>query len=240
VPASLQTAEVKEQMRRGRAGYDKKLIDSLQGIRLSQAAIPPGDPVLTVDAPAQAQQVVAYFPFGLVKRLAWDAQRKRWYVRFLVPRDVPDGSYAIRVRIVHADGTLEWKQIEIAIDGSEPELDVVADEFAIPGVRFHLEVDPHEPVRELYAYLPGISRRKARLALDKETGRYRGDVPIPEHLSADELTIRIVARDRARNRVDHDVRVPVLSELDCCDDEETCGLFDRQGAANAKLQESLF
>ena len=233
VPASLQTAEVKEQMRRGRAGYDKKLIDSLAGIRLSQAAIPPGDPVLTVDAPERAQQVVAYFPFGLVKRLAWDGQRKRWYVRFLVPRDVQDGRYAIRVRIVHANGALEWKQTEILIDGSEPELDVVADEFAIPGVRFHIEVDPREPVRELYAYLPGVSRRKARLALDKETGRYSGDVPIPEHLMADELTIRIVARDRARNRVDHDLRVAVLSELDCCEDEETCGLMPLPEAETA-------
>ncbi len=231
VPASLQTAQVKDDMRRGRLGYDKKLIDSMQGIRLSQAAIPPGDPVLTVDAPERAQQVVAYFPFGLVKRLSWDGLRKRWYVRFLVPRDVQDGSYAIRVRLVHEDGTLEWKQIEIAIDGSEPELDVVADEFVIPGVRFHLEVDPHEPVRELYAYVPGLARRKVRLALDRETGRYRGDVPIPEHLVADELTIRIVARDLARNRVDQDLRVPVLWELDCCDDEETCGLIPLPASA---------
>jgi Ca-activated chloride channel family protein len=225
VPASLQTAQVKEQMRRGRLGYDKKLIDSMQGIRLSQSAIPPGDPVLTVDAPEEALQVVAYFPFGLVKRLAWDERRKHWSVRFLVPRDVQDGKYPIRVRITRADGTLEWKEIEIEIDGSEPELDVVADEFAIPGVRFHLEVDPHEPVRELYAYLPGVSKRRVRLALDRDSGRYRGALPIPERFEAEELTIRIVARDRARNRVEHELQVPVLSELDCCHDQETCGLI---------------
>ena len=31
VPASLQTAEVKEQIRAGKRGYDKKLVDTLQG-----------------------------------------------------------------------------------------------------------------------------------------------------------------------------------------------------------------
>jgi hypothetical protein len=183
---------------------------------------------------------VAYFPFGLVKRLAWDARREHWSVRFLVPRDVQDGQYPIRVRITHRDGTLEWKNIEITIDGSEPELDVVADEFAIPGVRFRLEVDPQEPVRELYAYLPGVSQRRTRLALDPDSGRYAGDLPIPEQLDAAALTIRIVARDRARNRVEHDLQVPVLSDFDCCEDEETCGLLplhasaaERRGTAQA-------
>jgi hypothetical protein len=109
--------------------------------------------------------------------------------------------------------------------GGEPLFDVVADEFAIPGVRFHLEVDPQTPVRALYAYLPGAGKRRARLAFDKETGRYRGDLTIPEHITADELTIRIVARGRARSPLEQDRRVPVLSDLDSCDDEETCGLI---------------
>jgi hypothetical protein len=116
-------------------------------------------------------------------------------------------------------------QRALALDGGEPQFDVVADEFAIPGVRFHLEVDPRERVRELYAYLPGASKRRMRLAFDKETGRYRGDLAIPEHITAAELTIRVVARGRARSRIEQDLRVPVLSDLDCCDDEETCGLI---------------
>ena len=122
---------------------------------------------------------------------------------------------------MHEGGQLEWKEIEITIDGSEPELDVVADEFAIPGVRFRLEVDPHEPVRELYAYLPGVAQAphaaRARQGHRALHGR-------PAHPRATSRPTRsrsaIVARDRARNRVDQDVRVPVLSDLDCCDDDE--------------------
>jgi hypothetical protein len=109
-------------------------------------------------------------------------------------------------------------------DSGEPEFDVVADEFAIPGVRFHLDVEPPATVREVEAYLPKVHKRRVRLVLDERTGRYRGDLPIPAHVTADELTIRIVAVDGAGRRVEHDLRVPVLSDVDCCDDAETCGL----------------
>ncbi|MCZ7582070.1 MAG: hypothetical protein M5R36_01365 [Deltaproteobacteria bacterium] len=107
VPESLKTADIKDKIRQGKLGYTKKLIDGMEGIRLSQANIPPGDPVLSVAAPADAQNVTAYFPFGLVKALRYDEIRGHWSVRFLVPRDVPDGTYIIRVRIVHADGRVE-------------------------------------------------------------------------------------------------------------------------------------
>jgi Ca-activated chloride channel homolog len=227
VPAALQTAEIKQQIRAGLRGYDKKLIDSMQGIRLSQAAIPPGDPVLSVHAPADAQQVVAYFPFGLTKRLSWDAFRERWSVRFLVPRDVADGRYEIRVRIVHADGAQEWKQIEYLIDGSAPELEITADELALPGEAFHVSVDPKEPVREVFVYLAHGKHKqnKVALALDTETGLYGGELVIPVDLDRDELTIRVVARDLARNRVEQDLIVPMLTPPDCCEDEaETCRL----------------
>jgi Ca-activated chloride channel family protein len=225
VPAALQTAAIKAQIRAGTRGYDKKLIDSMQGIRLSQAAIPPGDPVLSLQAPADAQQVVAYFPFGLAKRLSWDAFRQRWSVRFLVPRDVADGEYKVRVRIVHADGSQQWTEITYAIDASAPELAVAADELAIPGEQFHITVDPQEPVREVFAYLTAHKQSRVELKLDTETGLYAGDLAIPATLDRDELTIRIVARDLARNRVEQDLKVPMLTAPDCCEDEEeTCRL----------------
>jgi Ca-activated chloride channel family protein len=218
VPASLQTAEVKAQIRQGRLGYEKKLIDSMQGIRLSQAEIPPGDPVLSVEAPGDARQVVAYFPFGLVKRLAWDAVRSRWYVRFLVPRDVKDGRYEIRVQIVRADGVKEWKQITYTIDGNAPELEVHADAMAMPGKPFHITVDPDEPVSSVYVYLSSVSlgkRKRVALKLDPDTGLYSGDLRIPEASGDEWLKVRVVARDRAHNRVEQELKVPLLVSPDC-------------------------
>jgi len=115
------------------------------------------------------------------------------------------------------------------------ELEVTADEFAIPGERFLVEVEPRAPVREIYAYMPKVSKRRVKLLVDKETGLYTAALKIPAALEATELTVRVVARDLARNRLEQDVRVPVLSALDCCEDEETCGLdLDPQVLAAAR------
>lgn len=105
-----------------------------------------------------------------------------------------------------------------------PAFEIVSDEFAIPGVRFHVEVDPLAPMREVYASLPGISKRRVRLVLDQRSGVYTGDLHVPDALDADRITVRIEARDLARKRVEQDVRVPVLSDL-CCEAEEMCGLM---------------
>jgi hypothetical protein len=125
---------------------------------------------------------------------------------------------------VHGEGSAAQRPSQVTGAGGVPELEVIADEFAIPGVRFHVEVEPKRKVRAMYAYLPGVSKRRARLALDRESGRYVGDVLIPELLTSEVLTIRIVARDGARKSVERELRVPVLSDV-CCDDEETCGLI---------------
>jgi Ca-activated chloride channel family protein len=210
VPASLKTDEIKEQIRQGRRGYDRKLIDSMQGVRLSQSHIPPGDPVLTVNAPEDARRVVAYFPFGLIKRLRWDEIRGRWHVRFLVPRDVEDGVYTIRIQVVHRDNTTTWKRVRYTIDGTAPEFETMLSEFAERGQILTVEVDPFEPVAEVFAYLPGVSEERVHLKLDPETGLYVGKLSVPEDLEGDRVTVRVVVRDLARNRLQRDHTLPLL------------------------------
>jgi len=211
VPESLQTAEVKELIRQGKRGYDRRLIDSMEGIRLSQTALPPGDPVLTLAAPADARKVVAYFPFGLVKRLRWEPIRGHWSVRFLVPRDVPDGIYVIRVAIHHRDGAIEWKEVEYIIDGTAPEMVASVPTTARAGELLPLEVDPFEQVRQVYAWLPGLGKERLPLLLDPDTGRYAGLLPLPADLPAGRtITVRIVVRDLARNRLQSDYAVTIV------------------------------
>ena len=88
-------------------------------VALSRSSMPPGDPILQVRAPSSAQQVTAYFPFGLVKDLVYDADAEHWRVRFLVPKGVVDGVYEVKIVIVHADGTIEVARIPYTIDSSE-------------------------------------------------------------------------------------------------------------------------
>jgi hypothetical protein len=199
-------------------------------IGIAQRALalePASDPVLSVQAPELAQEVTAYFPFAPSKRLAWDAFRQRWSVRVVVPRDVADGRYPVRVRVVHDDGDVEWEVLEYTVDARAPELEVSSDELALPGEAFHVRVDPQEPVREVLAYIAHgkYKRQPVSLKLDTESGLYTGELIIPVDLQRDELTIRIVARDLARNRVEQALLVPLLAAPDCCEDAyETCRL----------------
>jgi Ca-activated chloride channel family protein len=214
VPESLKTGEIKEMIRKGTKGYDKKLIDSIEGIKLSMEHIPPGDPVLTVQAPADALKVVAYFPFGLVKRMKWDEVRSEWNVRFLVPRDVADGLYEIRVLIVHGDGRLEWRVVEYYIDGTAPEFEAMLVATAAAGEKVRIEIDPYETVAEVFYTLPGIDETRVELTLDGETGRYVGDVQLPARFPEGPVTVRVVVRDKARNRFEQDFEVWEAEDLE--------------------------
>ena len=168
-------------------------------------------------APANAKKVVAYFPFGLVKRLQYDAIRGRWSARFLVPRWVTDGVYNIRVQIIHTDGRMEWKSIEYTIDGTEPEFEAMLPEYVEPGQRISIEVDPFEQVRTVEAYVVEDPRHHTRLKLDTETGLYSGELELPEEYELDSLTVRVVVRDRARNRHERDYEVILTVTDDGCE-----------------------
>ncbi len=220
LPESLKTADIKEKIRQGTLGYDKKIIDGFEDVRLSMQDIPPGDPVLSVQAPEDARQVVAYFPFGLVKRLRWDPMREHWSARFLVPRDVEDGVYEIRILIVDADGQRRWKTVEYRIDGTEPEFETWVSAFAEPGEVLPIEVDPFEPVVEVVAWLPGQASTPVRLTLDTETGTYRGALTMPDEFPEGGVTVRVQVRDRARNR--HEQNFEILED-DGLEHDHDCG-----------------
>jgi Ca-activated chloride channel family protein len=88
------------------------------GVSLSRSVMPPGDPVLSLAAPADARLATAYFPFGLVKDLTYDAFAERWQVRFLVPKNVPDGEYRVPVMITFHDGHTEMVEAAYRIDST--------------------------------------------------------------------------------------------------------------------------
>ncbi len=218
VPESLQTGTVKEMLRQGKRGYDKRLIDSMDQVRLSMRHIPPGDPVLSVAAPKEAQRVVAYFPFGLIKRLAYDSLRGHWSVRFLVPRTVLDGVYRIRIQITHADGRIEWQEEEYTIDGTAPEFTAIVPETAPVGQSFTISVDPLEPVRGVSAYLNGDRRTPIPLFFHPETGCYTGTLPSPRTTPASgEFTLHLVVRDLAHNLFERDFVIRAVEADDLPD-----------------------
>ena len=69
IPESELTEAARSQIASARAQRKASLAARPDAAALSRDEMPPGDPILTVRAPADARQVTAYFPFGLVKDL---------------------------------------------------------------------------------------------------------------------------------------------------------------------------
>ena len=163
---------------------------------LSRSVMPPGDPVLTVAAPADARLVTAYFPFGLVKDLQFDPVIDRWQTRFLVPAGVADGEYRIPVTVLHADGRLETVTASYRIDSHAPDFDLAV----VPGKGgVSLRVEGNEPFRRVTVALVDDPRVRVELTARAGERSFVGWLPLP----AGSHRLRVVVADQARNEAEH-------------------------------------
>lgn len=204
IPESELTAETSEQMQDARARKQAILAKRQDAVALSRSDMPPGDPVLTVKAPADALRVTAFFPFGLNRELHFDPDKNNWRVRFLVPKDTPDGEYEVPVLIVHRDGREEWATGRYTIDSQEPEFEPVVQ---CMGDTMKISVVVQSRMREVRAAWVSDPRQRISLALDprdSQRSRYLGTMK----LGAQSDAVRIVATDMARNEGEEIVRCP--------------------------------
>jgi Ca-activated chloride channel family protein len=192
VPESELSAANKSVLASARERKQAVLAAHKDAAALSRDAMPPGDPVLTVKAPADARQVTAAFPFGLVKDLAFEPRLGVWRTRFLVPKDVRDGVYQAEVLVVHADGREQRLQVAYTIDAEEPAFEVKTEPTAA-GVR--VEVITAEAAREVTVALASNPKLRVRLTRDPSGLRFAGELPLPP--GAHEL--RVVVADMAHN-----------------------------------------
>jgi Ca-activated chloride channel family protein len=164
-------------------------------VALSRSVMPPGDPLLTVTAPADARLVTAYFPFGLVKDLRYEPLAGNWQTRFLVPRTVSDGDYQVPVTILHADGHLETVTARYRIDSRAPDFDLVVT----PGRGgVSLRVEGAEALRRVTVAL--VDDARVRLELTARPGEHSFVGWLP--LAAGSHRLRVVVADEARNEAE--------------------------------------
>jgi Ca-activated chloride channel homolog len=174
-------------------------------VALSRSEMPPGDPVLTVNAPADALRVTAYFPFGLKKELSYDQNAKRWSVRFLVPKEVPDGKYTVPILVVTRNGQLEYLSGNYTIDSSEPEFETTVK---CTNGTMKITVVSDQPLREVRAALVDTPSRHVQFRVVPNV-LHRYDARLK--LSRDDQ-VRIVVTDRARNEAEEIVQCPLTDQ----------------------------
>jgi len=161
---------------------------------VSREYTPPGDPLLTVHAPSDAESVTAYFPWGETVAMRWDKLRQRWYHRFLVPREVGDGEIQVKVVIVDALGRESVRTQRMVVDGDAPELDV---EVEVGDGLTTVTVHADEPLRSLVVQPKGHPEHRVRLDLGLDHDDFAHSVELPGMWAEVEL----VAKDLAMNTI---------------------------------------
>ncbi len=161
---------------------------------VSREYTPPGDPLLTVIAPSDAESVTALFPWGEEVAMRWDKLRQRWYHRFLVPRGVDDGEIFVDIEVIDALGRRSVRTQRIVVDGKAPELDVdveVSDGFT------RVTVFADEPLRSIVVQPMGEPSRRVRLDIAPGTDAFAHTLELPGMWGQVEL----VAKDLAMNTI---------------------------------------
>ena len=189
-------------VRQPNEGPDGVDLNAAVGTEVSRIYTPPGDPLLTVDAPADAQEVLALFPWGPVVEMRWDDDRGRWYHRFLVPRDVDgvpveDGEIFIRIVVTHADGHIEVRDQRMVIDSEAPEVDI---RLAHHKGMTEVIVTTEEPLRTIEVH--PVGRPDLRVEVDLRGG-HEDEIHVLLPGTWDHVVV--VAKDLAMNRIESEI-----------------------------------
>jgi Ca-activated chloride channel family protein len=129
-------------------------------VEVLPARVKPGDPELRVDAPG-AVAVRVRLPWEPAPREALrDPVAGDHVLRFLVPPAWPDGSWAAKVEILRADGSVEERLAPVRVDTTPAAVAVVsAPATARPGEEVRLALKPALPL----GTLPGLAGRPGGL-----------------------------------------------------------------------------
>jgi hypothetical protein len=127
---------------------------------LGPGDLQPGDPEIHIPAPRDAVSVEVVFPFGESKAARWEDQLGQWTVRFLVDDDTAPGTYAVLVRVTHADGRIELLELEYTIDTEAPQLrlELRARDDGAYDVYAHQVLSDADAARERVDGQPGDER----------------------------------------------------------------------------------
>jgi Ca-activated chloride channel family protein len=181
---------------------------------LSREEIPPGDPIISVRAPRDARRVTAYFPFGLVKPLTFDAVSGAWRGRFLVPLSVKDGYYEVIIAAELADGRKVRREVRYRLDSKGNDFDVtLSSAELVPGGTLKLEVDAVEATKEVSVY-GELFGEEQHLLETKDGLRFSRELTVPVEAAPGEYELVFVARDNAGNRFERREKVRVHAAVE--------------------------
>ena len=159
----------------------------------------PGDPLISVAAPANCQKVLAILPSGEILPLVYDAGKRAWEARFDVPTYALEGAYNIQIVIIGADGTRQQLTMVFRVDTSAPAGKGGAV-FGADGLNLQLQTD--EQTDRVSAFTPWGERVELRRDAN---GIFVARADVPKDWQSKAAIIRFVLTDKAHNRTEIEV-----------------------------------
>lgn len=176
---------------------------------LRPRVIRPGDPVLRVKTDESIVSVVALFPFGLVQPLRHLEDEDIWQTRFFAPRDMQDGTYAVRLILRDRAGNTYRENKTFVIASKPPVIQIKLDHKRVRrGQVLDLRVAASASTRTLFARIEGAA--PVGLKWDARAGINAGQLVIPEQTIPGTYKLTVVGEDIAHNIGTQGVDIEVL------------------------------
>ena len=176
---------------------------------LRPRVIRPGDPVIRVKTDPAIVSVVALFPFGLVKKLRYLPDEDTWQTRFLVPTDLPDGTYPVRLVMRDRSGQT-YRESKTFVIASKPPTVLIK----LPKTRYRrgemlgLKVAASQNTRTLVARLEGAA--PVSLHWDARAATNTGELFIPDQMIPGTYHLTVTAEDIAHNMGSEGVDIEIV------------------------------
>jgi Ca-activated chloride channel family protein len=176
---------------------------------LRPRVIRPGDPVIRVKTGAAIVSVVALFPFGLVKQLRYLHDEDTWQTRFLVPADLPDGTYPVRLVMRDRSGQTYRESKTFVIASKSPTVQIKLPKSRYRrGEMLGLKVAAPQSTRTLVARLEGAA--PVSLHWDAKAAMNTGELFIPEQMIPGTYHLTVTAEDIAHNMGSQGVDIEIV------------------------------
>jgi hypothetical protein len=157
-----------------------------------------GDPLIGVEAPADAVQVIAILPGGEIKRLIYDPASRKWLLRFDIPTYAREGEYVITVIEVLKNGARKTVTINYHVDLTPPA--GVARAHVVAGQRpaLRLQLSASEDTARVKALLPW--GEIVEMQPSAHPHRFFALVPISRAAQNARPAVQFILTDKAHNR----------------------------------------
>ena len=176
---------------------------------LRPRVIRPGDPVIRVKTDPEIVSVVALFPFGLVKKLRYLPGEDTWQTRFLVPTDLQDGTYPVRLVMRDRRGQTYCESKTFVIASKSPTVQIKLSKTRYRrGETLDLKVAASQNTRTLVARLEGAT--PVSLRWDAKSGANTGELLIPEQMIPGTYHLTVTAEDIAHNMGSQGVDIEIV------------------------------